>query len=204
MVRHIDIHAMDIVLYARAAPIFHGVHGTVYHDLRAEGIMAGHSDHTDRCLFAAGGKPLRIAAAALCAGAVMRHLYLQRIKRLAGRGVYHRRIVIHDAEAAIGKPSFIAWRIQDNADATGGMHPHTSPFRIISGKNKHMTPAVIIRKESQITRQQLRCGDAVGIRVLSVAAGADFNAYCRIEYPRGEAAAIKTKGPNRAGRRRTG
>ena len=67
MVRHIDIHAMDIVLYARAAPIFHGVHGTVYHDLRAEGIMAGHSDHTDRYLFAAGGKPLRIAAAALCA-----------------------------------------------------------------------------------------------------------------------------------------
>ena len=134
----------------------------------------------------------------------MRHLYLQRIKRLAGRGVYHRRIVIHDAEAAIGKPSFIAWRIQDNADAAGGMHPHTSPFRIISGKNKHMAPAVIIRKESQITRQQLRCGDAVGIRVLSVAAGADFNAYCRIEYPCGESAAIKTKGPNRAGRRRTG
>ena len=33
-----------------------------------------------------------------------------------------------------------------------------------------MAPAVIIRKESQITRQQLRCGDAVGIRVLSVAA----------------------------------
>ena len=177
MVRHIDIHAMDIVLYARAAPIFHGVHGTVYHDLRAEGIMAGHSDHTDRCLFAAGGKPLRIAAAALCTGAVMRHLYLQRIKRLAGWGVYHRRIVIHDAEAAIGKPSFIAWRIQDNADAAGGMHPHTCPFRIISGKNKHMAPAVIIRKESQITRQQLRCGDAVGIRVLSVAAGADLNAY---------------------------
>ena len=80
MVRHIDIHAMDIVLYARAAPIFHGVHGTVYHDLRAEGIMAGHSDHTDRCLFAAGSKPLRIAAAALCAGAVMRHLYHQLIR----------------------------------------------------------------------------------------------------------------------------
>ena len=80
MVRHIDIHAMDIVLYARAAPIFHGVHGTVYHDLRAEGIMAGHSDHTDRYLFAAGGKPLRIAAAALCAGAVMRHLYHQLIR----------------------------------------------------------------------------------------------------------------------------
>ena len=72
MIRDENIHPVDVVLDPGAAPILNGVHDAVDHDLRAEGVIAGHGHHAALCRLAAGRDAVGIYTAALGAGAVMR------------------------------------------------------------------------------------------------------------------------------------
>ncbi len=178
MVRNKDIHPVDVILNPFASPVFHGIHRSLYHDLRSKGIMAGHRHHATSRFLSARRIATSPFATALRTVAVMRHIDLKGIEWFAiGSIGRYGSIVIHPCRSAEYQGTGITGCVKHHAFATGAVDPHPRAILIITGKHQHMTPCLPTGtgKKPQIPRKQLRLCHCRSLRILSGGACPDIH-----------------------------
>ena len=184
MVGNKDVHTVDVFFDPGAAAVFNGIHDAVDHDLRTEGIIAGHGHHAALGILAAGRDAVGILSAAFGAGAIVGHNDGELRKRLAPDiPAGYRRVIVHNGEPSENQGAFIVRRVEDNAAAGCAVDPGPVPAGVITGKDQDMLPALISRKESEIAGQKLGGVDSLRVGILTGGAGTDLHAHSGIVDP---------------------
>ena len=134
--------------------------------------MTGHSHHTYCHLLATGRNALGIGTAAFGAGAVMGHIDLQGVKRLAIGRAANLLVKVHILGPAKDQTAFIAGGIEMDTDAALRVDPLTTPILTVTGEDQNMVPTgtSIIHQKAKVTGQQLRLVDGIGVVPLTIGA----------------------------------